>query len=100
GTLQAIYEYQTMIASLTGMQVSNATLYDGGSALAEAALMAVRAHRKSTSMRLLVPASVHPHYRKVAVAMAGNQDLVFDTIPYVRETGRIDMAALTAHAGE
>jgi len=100
GTLQAIYEYQTMIASLTGMQVANATLYDGGSALAEAALMAVRAHRKSTSMRVLVPAGVHPHYRKVAVAMAGNQELVFDTIPYVRETGRIDTAALAAHAGE
>ncbi|HQX46135.1 MAG TPA: aminomethyl-transferring glycine dehydrogenase subunit GcvPA [Steroidobacteraceae bacterium] len=100
GTLQAIYEYQTMIASLTGMQVSNATLYDGGSALAEAALMAVRAHRKSNSQRILVPTTVHPHYRKVAVATAGNQGLVFDTVPYARETGCIAPASLARHAGE
>ncbi|MGE0581353.1 MAG: aminomethyl-transferring glycine dehydrogenase subunit GcvPA [Steroidobacteraceae bacterium] len=100
GTLQAIYEYQTMIASLTGMQVSNATLYDGGSALAEAALMAVRAHRKSNSQRILVPSTVHPHYRKVAVATAGNQGLTFDSVPFVRESGCIAPAALAPHAGE
>ncbi|MEZ5530944.1 MAG: aminomethyl-transferring glycine dehydrogenase subunit GcvPA [Steroidobacteraceae bacterium] len=100
GTLQAIYEYQTMMASLTGMQVSNATLYDGASALAEAALMAVRAHRKSKSLRLLVPTTVHPHYRRVAVATASQQDLRFDPVPYVRETGRVDPAALAPHAGE
>jgi glycine dehydrogenase subunit 1 len=100
GTLQAIYEYQTMIASLTGMQVANATLYDGGSALAEAALMAVRAHRKSSSMRVLVPTTVHPHYRKVALAMAGNQNLAFEPVPYVRGTGRVDLISLAAHAGE
>ena len=100
GTLQAIYEYQTMIASLTGMQVSNATLYDGGSALAEAALMAVRAHRKSSSLRILVPTTVHPHYRKVAVATAGNQGLVFDTVSYVRESGCVAPTALAPYAGE
>src|SRR5271167_4654881 len=50
GTLQLIYEYQTMIASLTGMQVSNASVYDGASAVAEASLMAVRANRKSKSL--------------------------------------------------
>ena len=100
GTLQSIYEYQTMMASLTGMQVSNATLYDGGSALAEAALMAVRAHRKSASQRLLVPANVHPHYRKVAVTTAGNQGLVFDPLPWLRDSGRVDAAALARHAGE
>ena len=66
GTLQLIYEYQTMISSLTGMEVSNASLYDGGSAVAEASLMAVRAHRKSKSQRILVPTTVHPNYRKVA----------------------------------
>lgn len=100
GTLQAIYEYQTMISSLTGMQVANATLYDGGSALAEAALMAVRAHRRSRSQRILVPSTVHPHYRKVAVATAGNQGLVFETLPYARESGCIAPTALAKFAGE
>src|ERR1051326_5276924 len=62
GTLQLIYEYQTMIASLTGMDVSNASLYDGASAMAEASLMAVRANRKSKSRRILVPRTVNPQY--------------------------------------
>src|SRR5688500_4950601 len=73
GTLQLIYEYQTMIASLTGMAVSNASLYDGGSALAEAALMAVRANRKSKSQRILVPTTLNPNYRKAAVATTAGQ---------------------------
>jgi glycine dehydrogenase subunit 1 len=55
GTLQLIYEFQTMIARLTGMEVANASLYDGASATAEATLMAVRAHRRSKSARILVP---------------------------------------------
>ena len=100
GTLQLIYEYQTMMASLTGMAVSNASLYDGGSAVAEAALMAVRAHRRSRSMRLLVPATVHPHYRKVAVTTAGNQGLSFETIPYDRARGAVNLAALKSFEGQ
>lgn len=60
GTLQLLYEYQTMMASLTGMEVSNASLYDGASAMGEACLMAVRANRKSHSRRILVPTTVHP----------------------------------------
>src|SRR6201986_1754265 len=73
GTLQLLYEYQTMIASLTGMPVSNASLYDGASALAEASLMAVRANRKSKSLHILVPTTIHPHYRRCAHATASNQ---------------------------
>src|SRR5580693_10096169 len=68
GTLQVIYEYQTMNASLTGMEVANASLYDGASAVAEASLMAVRANRKSKSLRILVPRTVNSMYRRVAVA--------------------------------
>jgi glycine dehydrogenase subunit 1 len=100
GTLQMIYEYQTMIASLTGMEVSNASLYDGGSAVAEASLMAIRAHRKSKSQRVLMPTTVHPNYRKVAVATAGNQGVRFEEVPYVRESGRINADALAKYAGE
>ncbi|MFO1428285.1 MAG: aminomethyl-transferring glycine dehydrogenase subunit GcvPA [Steroidobacteraceae bacterium] len=100
GTLQMIYEYQSMMTSLTGMDVSNASLYDGGSAVAEAALMAVRAHRRSKSQRILAPATVHPYYRRVAQATAGNQGLRFETVPYERGSGRIDLAALQRHAGE
>ncbi|MDB6090030.1 MAG: glycine dehydrogenase subunit 1 [Gammaproteobacteria bacterium] len=100
GTLQVIYEYQTMIASLTGMQVSNASVYDGASAVAEASLMAVRANRKSKSQRILVPTTVHPHYRKVAIATAGNQGLRFEEVPYGSEDGIISLAALAKYENE
>ena len=100
GTLQLIYEYQTMIASLTGMQVSNASLYDAGSGVAEAALMAARAHRRSKSMRVLVPRTLHPNYRKAAVATAGNQGMRFEEIGYERDSGQLDRAALAAFEGQ
>ena len=100
GTLQLIYEYQTMIASLTGMEVANASLYDGASALAEACLMAVRANRKSKSQRILMPRTVHPHYRRVTVATAGNQALRFEELPYSQAEGRTLPAALARYDGE
>jgi glycine dehydrogenase subunit 1 len=87
GTLQMIYEFQTMIARLTGMEVANASMYDGASASAEAALMAVRANRKSKSARILMPAALHPHYRRVAVAMTVNQGLKFEELPYCAVEG-------------
>ena len=62
GTLQAIYEYQSMIAELMNMEVANASMYDGGSALAEAALMAVAGTSRN---KILVSTSVHPHYRQI-----------------------------------
>jgi glycine dehydrogenase subunit 1 len=98
GTLQLIYEYQTMISSLTGMEVSNASLYEGGSAVAEASLMAIRAHRKSKSQRILVPTSVHPHYRKVAVSTATGQGVRFEEVPCPK--GYLSVADLAKYQGE
>lgn len=85
GTLQLLYEYQTMMASLNAMEVSNASLYDGASALAEAVLMAVRAHGKSR--RILMPATVHPLYRKVVHSIVRNQDIELVEIPYCAGEG-------------
>jgi glycine dehydrogenase subunit 1 len=98
GTLQLIYEYQTMISSLTGMEVSNASLYDGGSAVAEASLMSIRAHRKSKSQRILVPTTVHPNYRKVAVATATGQGVRFEEVPCPK--GFLAVADLAKYQGE
>lgn len=100
GTLQLLYEYQSMMASLTGMQVSNASLYDGASALAEACLMAVRAHRKSTSARILVPHTVNPTYLQVARVIAEGQNLRFDVVPYVAGEGTTSLEALKHYAGQ
>ncbi|MCJ7557992.1 MAG: aminomethyl-transferring glycine dehydrogenase subunit GcvPA [Gammaproteobacteria bacterium] len=98
GTLQLIYEFQTMMASLTGLDVSNASMYDGASALGEATLMAVRANRKSRSARVLMPRTLHPLYRKVAKAVAGNQGLEFVEIDFDHANGTLNLAALEAAA--
>ncbi|MCB1949613.1 MAG: aminomethyl-transferring glycine dehydrogenase subunit GcvPA [Burkholderiales bacterium] len=87
GTLQLLYEYQTMMASLTGMDVSNASLYDGATALAEAVLMAVRSHR--SSRRILMPQTVHPVYKKVVHAIVGNQKIDIVELPFCTEAGRV-----------
>jgi len=94
GTLQTIYEYQTMMTSLTGMDVSNASLYDGASSLAEAALMAVRANRKSKSRRILLAAGVNQLYQEVATAIAGSQGLTFERLPLDAATGASDLSTL------
>ncbi len=94
GTLQTIYEYQTMITELTGLDVSNASLYDGASGLAEAALMCVRSNRKSKSRRVLLAPGVNPTYRKVAEAIAGTQGLTFEPLPADRATGNVDFDSL------
>jgi glycine dehydrogenase subunit 1 len=100
GTLQSIYEFQTMIASLTGMAVANASLYDGASAFAEALLMAVRINRRSKSLTTLVPSTVHPHYRAVARAITSYQGVRLEEVPYCTETGRILPEALARFDGE
>jgi glycine dehydrogenase subunit 1 len=100
GTLQIMYEYQSMIAGLTAMDASNASLYDGASALAEACLMAVRAHRRSKSARILVPATVNPVWRSVARAITNGQGLVLDELPYCAESGIIVPQSLDRMTGE
>lgn len=87
GTLQLLYEYQTIMASLTGMDVSNASMYDGASALAEAALMAVRSHK--SSRRILMPTTIHPIYRSVVRAIVRNQGIDVVEIPYCRRSGQV-----------
>ncbi len=85
GTLQLIYEYQTMMASLTGLDVSNASLYDGGSGLAEAVLMAVRAHKGAA--RVLMPRTVSPVYRAVVRGIVKNQHIEIIELDYDPATG-------------
>src|SRR3990170_1300975 len=100
GTLQLLYEYQTMMGSLTGMEVSNASLYDGASALAEACLMSVRAHRKSKSARIVVPATLNPTYLSVSRAITEGQNLKFDVLPYESGKGTLQFERLEALKGE
>ncbi|MGB5562317.1 MAG: aminomethyl-transferring glycine dehydrogenase subunit GcvPA [Sedimenticolaceae bacterium] len=100
GTLQLLYEYQSMMTALMAMDVSNASLYDGASGLAEAVLMAVRVNRKSKSRRILVPRSLNPAYRKTVHTIVRNQAIELVEVPFDPATGRIDMTALAAHAGE
>lgn len=100
GTLQLIYEYQTMMAKLTGMDVSNASLYDGASGLAEAVLMAVRANRHSESRRILVPRTVHPFYRKVLETIVGSQEIETVELDYDPAGGFTDPKSLRAFDGK
>ncbi|MCK5860353.1 aminomethyl-transferring glycine dehydrogenase subunit GcvPA [Abyssibacter sp.] len=99
GTLQVIYEFQTMMCGLTGLDVSNASLYDGATALAEALLMAVRANRKSKSRRILMPRSVAPVYRQVVETICSTQGLQLVELAYDPATGTTPEAALAEHAG-
>jgi glycine cleavage system P protein (glycine dehydrogenase) subunit 1 len=100
GTLQLIYEFQSMMTSLTGMAASNASLYDGATALAEACLMAVRANRKSQSRRILIPVAANPRYRQVVNVICGNQKVVTELVPYDPATGQTTVAGLDQYAGE
>jgi glycine dehydrogenase subunit 1 len=98
GTLQVLYEYQSMMSSLTALDATNASLYDGASALAEAILMAVRLHK--SSRRVLVPATVHPSYRKVARTIVANQQIELVELPYCTEQGVTLLESLARFAGQ
>ena len=92
GTLQVIFEYQSMMSELTAMEVSNASVYDGASGLGEAVLMAVRANRRAKGGAVLLAESVHPHYREVVSNVVGNQGVRIETLPM--RNGAIDVAGL------
>lgn len=103
GTLQLIYEYQSMMAGLTGLEVSNASMYDGATAFAEACLMAVRANRRSTSRRVLTTRALAPVFRAVARGLLAGQGIELVELPLgagctdleaLRDAGSDDFAAL------
>jgi glycine dehydrogenase subunit 1 len=93
GTLQVLYEYQSMIAGLTGMDVSNASLYDGASAAAEAVLMAVRCSRKKNP-RVGIPATVNPRTIQTIGTLIGQQGIELVEISYASREGCIDPDSL------
>ena len=92
GTLQAIFEFQTMICELTGMEIANASMYDGSTGAAESVMMAARVTRRS---HMVVAGTVHPEYREVLRTYAQHQGLTKHRVGYGAD-GRIDMKALDA----
>src|SRR5277367_5286256 len=90
GTLQAIFEFQTMICELTGMEIANASMYDGSTGAAESVTMAVRITHRSG---VLVARTVHPEYREVMQTYAQHQGLGATPLPF-SDDGRVDLAAL------
>lgn len=92
GTLQAIFEFQTLVCQLTGMEVANASMYDGSTALAEAVLMAERVTRRK---RVLVSAGVHPEYLAVADTYVQHYGVELERLEIDEETGRTSRDALS-----
>ncbi len=91
GTLQAIFEYQTLMCQLTGMEVSNASMYDGASSLAEAVLMA---HRITKRKKVLLSEAVHPEYRRVIQTYVDPDQQEVILVPYQKKGGRTDERVL------
>jgi glycine dehydrogenase subunit 1 len=96
GTLQAIFEFQTMICELTGMDIANASMYDGSTGAAESVTMAVRITQRSG---VLVARTVHPEYREVMHTYAQHQGLDAEVVGF-GDDGRLDLAALERSVSE
>jgi glycine dehydrogenase subunit 1 len=94
GTLQLLYEFQTMIAELTGLPVANASMYDGATALAEAVLMAVRIQRPHTTPRVLVVGTLHPYFLETIKTIVSNQHIEIIPLPFDMTLGTTDVSAL------
>ena len=100
GTLQLIYEFQSNMAALTAMDVSNASVYDGGSGTAEAILMAVRANKRSKSRRVLVAQTLSPLYRMAAHGIVTQQGIGLDSLAVDESTGIISAATMEGGNGD
>ncbi len=96
GILQAIYEYQTMIAKLTGMQVANASMYDGASAMSEASVLAAKTLNRS---KIVIARTVHPEYRQTVKTYAWSNGYQVEEIPYTK-SGQVDISALESAVDE
>jgi len=101
GTLQLLYEFQSMIAGLTGMDISNASMYDGASALAEAVLMAARIQHKQETKRVLALSTLHPHYLQTLESIVAQQAIeivspALDSL--ISESGTVSIQQLERYA--
>lgn len=100
GTLQLLYEFQTMMAELTGMDVANASLYDGASALAEAILMAARLNRTTQTIRILTLETLHPAYQETIETIVSHQHIEIIKIPFDLHQGITPIEALRSYQNE
>lgn len=96
GTLQVLYEFQSMIAELFALDVANASLYDGATALAEAILMAKRIQRQNNSQKVLIPHGLHPHYQDVLNTILKQQQIEMEILPLDNHLGVTDTNTLQA----
>lgn len=99
GILQLIYEFQTMMTRLMAMDIANASVYDGASAMAEAVLMAVRANKQNRSRQVAICGDVHPAYVNATRSIVSGQGIDLTTLPFDEATGRVTPESLQA-AGE
>lgn len=97
GTLQLLYEFQTMIAELTGMDVANASMYDGASALAEAILMAIRISKRHQATRVLVVGTLNPFYLETIKTITHNQSIEIICLTFDQSTGITPLSAVTGY---
>lgn len=100
GTLQLLYEFQTMICELTAMEVANASMYDGATALAEAVLMAIRINKHSKTNRILIAGTVHPLYRETLETIVRNQHIELITLPFDTEQGTTPLNVMNEYSGK
>lgn len=100
GTLQVLYEFQSMMTALTGMDVSNASMYDGASALGEAMLMAVRSNTRNESRKVLMPSAVHPFYRETSHSITHAQGIEPVSLAYGSERGDTTLRQLKQFEGQ